>query len=70
MCNLICLVTSVNRRGGGRWMGGGGGAQCRMSIIRNGNIALLLLRKCHPSKQNHVVTTLCFGCGNVVNATL
>ena len=23
-----------------------------------------------PSKQNHVVTTLCFGCGNVVNATL
>ena len=32
--------------GGGGWIGGGGAAPCRMLIIRNGNVALSILRKC------------------------
>ena len=34
---------------GSVWMGVCGGSPCRMSNIRNGNVALLILRKCRVS---------------------
>ena len=43
-------VWGVGKTGGG--VGGWGGFPCRMSIIRNGNVALPILRKCCVALSN------------------
>ena len=46
--------------GGGEWMGGG--SPCRMSIIRNDNVALSILRKRHVTlsilRKSHVTLSI------------